>query len=104
MKINIRSKIKITDAIKDYLEHRLHFALSRFGESVRHVAIRISDLNGPKGGVDMQCKILVTLSDGRQLALKEDREDLYVAIDRIMERTGRSVTRSLDRSKSNERF
>jgi len=56
-----------TETLREYAAHRLSFALRRFSHRIRHVTIRIVDVNGPRGGVDTRCSMTATLADGRQL-------------------------------------
>lgn len=52
------------ETLREYASHRLSLALRRFERRIRRVIVRISDLNGPKRGVDSNCSITVALVDG----------------------------------------
>jgi ribosome-associated translation inhibitor RaiA len=56
-----------TDTLREYASHRLSLALRRFESRIRRVIVRISDLNGPRRGVDSKCSITVDLVDGRRI-------------------------------------
>ena len=96
MKIGIQCRgFSLTDAIDAHVRKRLDFLLGRGFRRVRRVEITLSDLNGPRGGVDKRCQIKVSL-DGLQPVIIEDvQADLYVAIDRATGRASRTVVRRL---------
>ena len=98
MQIDIQSQgFALTDALREYAERRLRFALARVGDRIRRVRVRLADVNGPRGGIDKACSIQVTLN-GLAAVMTEDTEaDLYLAIDRAADRTGRSVARRVAR-------
>src|SRR5687768_17904877 len=54
-------------ALRAYAVHRLSFALRRFQHQVRHVTVRLVDLNGPRRGVDSRCSIMVDFVGGRSV-------------------------------------
>jgi ribosomal subunit interface protein len=96
MQIEIQSRdFSLTDALENHVHKRLEFTLARGGRKVRRVEVRLSDLNGPRGGVDKRCLIEVRL-DGLPVVVVEDiQSDLYTAIDRAATRAGRTVMRRL---------
>lgn len=97
MRLDIRGRhLPLTPAIHAHVARRLHFALGRFGASLARVAVRVTDVNGPRGGVDKRCQILVD-APGRRITIDEVDRDLYVAIDRAAERAGRATERALAR-------
>ena len=53
--------------LRAYAERRLTFALRRFHEHVRGVRLRLTDINGPKHGVDARCTVTARLANGREL-------------------------------------
>lgn len=85
----------LSKAIHEHVHKRLGFTLSRGAERIRRADVRLSDLNGPRGGVDKRCLIEVQL-DGLPAVVVEDiQADLYTAIDRASGRAGRTVMRRL---------
>ena len=96
MVIAIQSRgFPLTDAIEDHVHTRLSFTLARGGDRIGRVVVRLSDLNGPRGGIDKRCLIEIKL-DGLSTVVVEDvQSDLYTAIDRATGRVGRTVNRRL---------
>lgn len=98
MELDVRVRdVDLTEAIKDYIERRLRFSLGRFGNQLGKVSVRVSDLNGPRGGVDKSCRISVELLPAGTVLTEDVSEDLFAAIDRAAERIGRSCSRKLER-------
>jgi putative sigma-54 modulation protein len=99
MKFGIRGRhIDLTELLLAHVERRLRFALSRFGQKIRQAAVQLTDLNGPRGGFDKQCKVTVTLSPSGKVIVMAIDADLHTAIDRAADRLERSVTRKLERA------
>jgi ribosome-associated translation inhibitor RaiA len=59
--------------------------------------VRLSDVNGPRGGEDKRCHIEVRLRGMPDVVIVDTEADLYVAIDRATERAGRALVRRLER-------
>lgn len=57
----------IAPQLRAYAERRLTFALRRFQDHVRHVRLRMTDVNGPRHGVDARCAVTAHLTNGKQL-------------------------------------
>jgi ribosome hibernation promoting factor len=87
----------VAETLRRYAEHRFRFALRRFSHRVRRLRIYIADLNGPRGGVDKQCRILAEVAPSGSLVLKETDTHVYEAMDRAADRLRRCVRRDLKR-------
>lgn len=97
MKIDVRGRhLHLTDALRAHVTKRLRFALGRVVTRIARVAVRVSDVNGPRGGADKRCHVHVVMP-GRSVTIDEVDRDLYVAIDRAAERAGRAAERTLAR-------
>ena len=97
MQLDVRGhNLEVTVALRDHVTKRLRFALGRVATRLERVAVRIADVNGPRGGVDKRCRVRVVLP-GRSITIDELDRDLYVAIDRAAERAGRAAERALAR-------
>lgn len=102
MKIGIQCRgFSLTSAIAGQVHKRLDFLLGRGIRRIRRVDVILSDLNGPRGGVDKRCLIKVSIDGLLPVVIEDVRSDLYVAIDRAAGRASRTVLRrmALDNSR-----
>jgi len=60
----------------------------------------LSDINGPRGGVDKRCQLRIVLAGMPDVVIQDTEANLYVAIDRASNRAGRTLVRKLDRLQS----
>lgn len=98
MQISLRRKnIEVSQEMRERLERRLAFALDRVGSRVTDVTVFVEDGNGPRGGIDKRCAIVVRLAPSGKLVLEERDSDLGSLFDRAADRLGRTVRRELSR-------
>lgn len=83
----------LTDGLRDHITRRLAFALNHGRDVVSRIVVRLSDVNGPRGGPDKRCGIEVRLKGASAITVDDTQTDLYVAIDRATDRTGRTLDR-----------
>jgi putative sigma-54 modulation protein len=103
MQIEIQARnFSLTRAMRVYIERRLAFALSTCYRHVRRILVRLSDINGPRGGSDKRCQLEVMLP-GQSVVVEDTEADLYVAINRAAARAGRTVMRQLRRKRHQSR-
>ena len=91
----------INSDLREFVERRLNFAVGRFGSRVRSVSVRLSDVNGPRGGVDQHCGIRVNLGIDGLVLVEEQQCDIRAAIGRAAERAGRTLARRLAAGREN---
>ena len=91
-------RVKVTTDLREYIERRMYFALGRFGPAIDHASVRVGDINGPRGGVDKRCQIVVKLqaSGSNPIAVDVNDEDLLAAVARASNRAGRAVARAIE--------
>ena len=98
MQIDIKAhKFYLTDSLRNYAERRLRFALTCCNDHINRVVMRLSDINGPRGGEDKHCHLQIVLSGLPDVVVEDTELNLYVAIDRATDRAGRAVVRKIDR-------
>jgi len=68
--------------------------------------VRLGDTNGPRGGVDKRCRIVLKLraADSTSIAIEDVDENLRAAIARATARVGRTVARTLDRKRGKRTY
>lgn len=87
----------LTEALRSYTEQRVATALGWAGERMHKLAVSLSDINGPRGGIDKRCKIQVQLGKGQEVVIEDTEADLYTAIDRAADRADRALVRRVER-------
>ncbi|HJW32883.1 MAG TPA: HPF/RaiA family ribosome-associated protein [Holophagaceae bacterium] len=98
MQIDLKGQgVRFSEALRAHAHRRLAFALSRFEPSLRRVRLHLEDMNGPKGGVDKRCRVVLHLVNGGQVLAEDASADAYDAISGAVERALRGLTRGLER-------
>jgi len=94
----------MSDAMREHLERRIQFALSRFGDQVRRVNVHIWHRDAVQEGGHNGCRIEVAVQNVGIIAADDMHPDAYEAIDVSIERVGRAVGRALSHLRSDNRF
>jgi putative sigma-54 modulation protein len=89
----------LTDALRSHAEWRLRFALTYFNNRIQRVVMRLSDINGTRGGTDKRCHLQVVLKGLPDVVIEDTEADLYIAIDRAADRAGRTIEPRLTRQR-----
>lgn len=99
MIINIKTiGFGLTPGMRHHVMNRLAVSIGRLGARIRQVIVRLSDLNGPRGGRDKQCQLLLKIDGAPPIVVRDTEEDLYIAVDRAAERASRTLARQAKRS------
>lgn len=102
LKINCRNISNPNDAIA-YVDHRLSFSFSNWRNLIDTLSISISDVNGPKAGVDKQCRVIAVAQGVEPIVVTERRENLRHAVDRALARASRTVNSRIKRRQRRSR-
>ena len=90
----------LNDALRTYIERRLHFALGRFAGTLGRVRVQVEDVAGARSATDTSCRIRAELLPNRRVLSQQAIDaNLHVAIDLATERIGRSLGRALERNR-----
>jgi len=95
--------ISLTETLLAHVDKRFRFALDRIEDQITRVSVRLGDNNGPRGGDDKHCKVIVTLRNGGTVILSERGESFYNVIDRASEKTKRLVNKNTEKKRSRRR-
>jgi ribosome-associated translation inhibitor RaiA len=105
MEIHLLAKqFPLTPALRSYAERRLRSAFSFARDKVGDVVVRLGDINGPRGGQDMQCRILVAVPGRPTLVVRDVQDNLYTAIDRAVKRAAYQVRKAVMQRRCLERW
>jgi ribosome-associated translation inhibitor RaiA len=89
--------VKMKKSDRDNIARKLGMKLGKFASSIERITVRLSDVNGPKGGRDQICQIKVVLSGLQSIVVEERASTLRNAIDRAMKSIAVAVRRSVQR-------
>ena len=90
--------LDVDDVLREHIERRALMSFSRLAERISRIEIYLSDLNGPRGGVDKHCKIEVHLTNLPLAVLDDLDSDVIRLVDRALARTTRLVSKRLERA------
>jgi putative sigma-54 modulation protein len=100
MQVELRVRnTDLADALRGYIERRLGLSFGRFGDQVGRIRVRVSGLNGPRGGTKKSCRISADLKPFGRIAVHETDLDLHAAIDGAASRVGRLLGQRLEKEK-----
>ncbi len=94
--VNDKKKL-LSQASVEKAESRAIASFAKFGNNVKSIAITVQDVNGPRGGVDKECRVLVRLRKENDVAITVKDESISQAIPGAINRAARSVGRLFDR-------
>jgi ribosome-associated translation inhibitor RaiA len=100
MNIDIQARdFQLTEALESHIRRRLDFALSPRYEQIQQIQVRLGDINGPRGGADKCCHLHIVLPRLPDVVVDDTELDMYLAINRAIDRAGRAVSRRLSRQR-----
>ena len=82
---------------------RLQFVLRRVQWLVPRATLRLSDVNGPRGGVDKRCQVELDTDGSGKVVITAQSRDWRSAIDTALARAARALLRLWQRDRSQVR-
>lgn len=86
-----------SDALDAHVRKRLSFALGQLAHRIKSAAVRVTDVNGPRGGRDKRCLVRVELHPRGTVVVSDRSSDVYGAVDLAAGRLKNAVARTLER-------
>ena len=91
----------LTGALRAHVERRLRFALGSASARLHRLAVRLTDDNGPRGGLDKRCTLHASLPGERPVVVEQRDADLYAAIDMVADKLDRQVVKHKEKVSHN---
>ncbi|MBL8861621.1 MAG: HPF/RaiA family ribosome-associated protein [Planctomycetes bacterium] len=97
--LSIRTQgVTIPAALGEHLHAKLGARLGKFAQHVERVTVRFEDINGPRGGIDTECRVKVALVARPSLVVSARERDARRAFDAVCDSLTRAVRRELERA------
>ena len=87
----------LDDDQRAYVGRKLGMKLGKFASSIERISVRVTDVNGPRGGVDQRCRVKVVLSGLPSVVVERRHANMEAAIDTALRATEESVRRVVGR-------
>ena len=86
-------QVETIETLREHAARKLSVALRPFQAQIRHVNLRLVDVNGPRRGVDARCAISADLVNGQRLFVEATAAWPVAAITHAVSRLGDAVRR-----------
>ena len=99
MQVIFESRDPLAAPLRDLAVDRLKFVMRRLGNFVARARLRLSDVNGPRGGVDKRCQVELKTDAGGTVVITATSHDWRSAIDDALARAAQVMRRQLQRGR-----
>jgi len=94
MKILLHTNgLALAEEQRKFVETRLEMELSQLARIISRVSVYFHDSNGPKGGCDKTCRLVIHLRRRPPVVIQDQDVDLWTLIYRSLERAGQTLQR-----------
>ncbi len=90
----------VPEELRELVRLRLSYALGRFQREVSTVRVHLTDLNGPRGGLDKQCKMHAVLKGASAVMSEVTDSEFESAVTRAAKRLSRGLLRQIERRRN----
>ncbi len=95
--------VEIPAALEKHIRAKLGTRLAKYAVHIERVTARFEDMNGPRGGIDTECRVQVALVSRPTIVVHERARDARRAFDGVIDSLTRAVGRDLERAGFSER-
>ncbi len=104
MQIQIQAaEFNPVDNSRQSIEQRVRFALRRLQHQVSLARVRLSDINGPRGGRDKECQLTLKQAGPGHVVVKTLGQTYGHALDAALQRASQALLRSAQRQRRHHR-
>lgn len=100
MQVLFESRDPEAMVMRDLAEKRVRFSMRRLTWLVPRAKVQLSDVNGPRGGVDKRCQIELKTEGNGTVVIIAMARDWRSALDSALSRAARALLRLAQRSQS----
>jgi ribosome-associated translation inhibitor RaiA len=91
------SGVTVEADLRERIHERLGWRLGKFAPRIERISVRLEDVNGPRGGVDVACRIKAVMSSFPSVVVTEVAKTPVEAFDRAGLRLERAVRGAIGR-------
>ncbi|QGQ25797.1 hypothetical protein F1728_25360 [Gimesia benthica] len=99
----VATQINCGPGTREYIEREWDKAVNRIENWIKTVRICITDINGPKGGINQRCRIVMQTRLGAPIVVQETRERLSSAINVAIRRSVHTLKRKISKKRDQKK-
>ncbi|MEN9315986.1 MAG: hypothetical protein RIS35_2379 [Pseudomonadota bacterium] len=104
MQVLFKSRHPQATDLRDLTERRVRFVLRRLRWRVPRAEVQLSDLNGPRGGIDKRCQVELRTDGAGTVVVTSVAHSWRAALDDALARAARFLMRQLRRRSESRRI
>lgn len=104
MQVLFRSRHPQANELRDLTERRVRFVLRRLGWLVPRADVQMTDVNGPRGGIDKRCQVELRTDGAGSVVVASVASDWRTALDNALARAARFLMRLWRRGNDSRRM
>lgn len=104
MQVLFKSRHPQATDLRDLTERRVRFVLRRLGWLVPRADVQMSDVNGPRGGIDKRCQVELRTDGAGSVVVTSVAGDWRTALDNALARAARRLMRVSSRGNDSRRL
>lgn len=93
MQVLFKSRDPAAASLRPVVERRVRFALRRLSGRVPRADVQLSDVNGPRGGIDKRCQIELRAQGAAPVVVSSVARNWRDALDDALARAARHLLR-----------
>lgn len=98
MRLEVHHKgVEVSPVLRAHITDRVRLAVRRFGRYVRAARVYLRDVNGPRGGADKECRIVVEVPRDGRVVVTGTAASAAASVTRTAGRAGHALGRHLKR-------
>jgi hypothetical protein len=100
MEISVRTRdIVWNDDLQNQVRRSIEFAVDRHRTRIDRISVYLTDVNGPRGGVDKRCQLIADVRGANPVTILETGDDLMAMLNRAARRLGYRIGRRIHRQR-----
>ncbi len=104
MKLQIYfGELKPNSAVQQDVTNSIESTFEHFRTRIRQVNITFNDANGPKGGVDKECRCVVHLKSMAPIVIQDRDESFINLLNRVLKRAEHTLSERISLAKNSFR-
>ena len=104
MQVLFKSRHPQATELRDLTERRVRFVLRRLGWRVPRAEVQMSDVNGPRGGIDKRCQVELRTDGAGSVVVASVASDWRAALNKALAKAARFLMRALRRGADSGRM